>query len=62
MSVVPIDKSRIFALERTVMECFADRFGMQYGHVRPRIVNTRHARLVKQKKRTAEMRLDFDTD
>ena len=62
MSVVPIDKSRIFALELTVMECFADRFGIQYGHVRARIVNTRHARLVKQKKRTAEMRLDFDTD
>lgn len=62
MSVVPIDKSRIFVLERIVMECFADRFGMQYGHVRARTVNTRRAGLVKQKKRTPEMGLDIDTD
>ena len=60
--MVPTDKSRTFVLERIVMECFADRFGMQYGHVKARIVNTRCARLVKQKKRTAEMGLDIDTD
>ena len=60
--MVPTDKSRTFVLERIVMECFADRFGMQYGHLKARIVNTRRARLVKQKKRTAEMGLDIDTD
>ena len=62
MSVVPSYESRTFVLEPIVMECFVNRFGMQYGHTRAQIVNTRRARLAKEKKRTVEMGLNINTD
>lgn len=62
MSVVPIYKFRTFDLERIVIECFVNQFRMQYGHASAEIVNTRSARLAKQKKSTVEMGLDIDTN
>ena len=44
------------------MECFVNRFGMQHGHARAQVVNTRRARLAKEKKRTVEMGLNINTD
>lgn len=62
MSVLTSYGSSTFVIEPIVMECFVNRFGMQHGHARAQIVNTRRARLAKEKKRTVEMGLNINTD